>query len=509
MARVIPATLELLGPNDLLGLILAGKGAEILDLLMRRLNWHYATHAPPLANLCPLNGLINQGQTIEYRWRSNPSADGRTYHSRWAIYLSSGGAQTIDIDLQESTTWGGTYTSVGSYPVIGQALSPGINRLVFDAPLSASTNYLRIELTNLSDDVAQVQNFMLAPKELVSIPLGVQPSGFVGYDDAALLVGSGDPPIHPEYFKRAASGTRATQADLKQCVMSYVQAPTNPAYAFTATATQTVQRMALAPFHVPLTEPTTTTVYCRAADNGTPDGTVRVGQVGSPYEPATFVAGDTDGAEPLVLDPQSPPVLYIDAINPGGRLDIRYVMVELEPDIGSDSPIVSGVAPPPLREYLSALDQLTLEACLRDYAVTGLNFDVELSQSPPVYYLGQQVQPGVSGMQLYAGVSRDNAGTAAQPVVVQTASSGSGGADVIFIESPNGGALVYPPSQYANVAYGSLAWIPTPPGPGGSYRLAELAKDRRPHWEEMYAGYCQALAGKPIRVADPSTLPAP
>jgi hypothetical protein len=511
MARVIPATLELLGANDLLGLILAGKGAEILDKLLRRLNYDYAIKSPALANICPLPGGFSNSSSSDCRWRSSPSADGRTYHSRWAIFSSSPAPQTADLDVQKATSYGGPWTSVGTYPQVGVAVAPGLNRYTYDAPLSGSTTYLRCIASNLSGpQPAQVHSFALAPKELTVIPSGVQPSGFVAYNDSALLVGSGDAPIHTESFDRAARGVRATARDLRQCVMSYVQSTTTPFYAFTATATQTLQRMALTPFHVPLTKPTDVTVYCRAEDTGSPDGIVRVGQLGSQYEPATFVADNTDQAVTLTLDHQAPSALYIDAIDPGTRLGIWYAMVEWRPEVGSTSPIIASISPPALREYLGALDYLTLDAVLADYAVTGLNFNgPDNAAALGLQYIGQQVQPGVSGMQLLAAVSRDGSGTAGAPVRVQTATSGAAAADTILVESPTGGAYVYPPGPLANVVYGSNAWIPTPSDPNGSFRLAELTKSRRPAWEEMWYDRAHAASGVPIRVEGVASLPTP
>jgi hypothetical protein len=505
VAITIPSDLPLLNPNDLLGHIPTGQ--DPLHTLMRRTNWHYATHAPPLCNVTPIHQVQPTGTAPVFKFRVFPSRDGLTYNGEWALWINGSG--TVDLDVQEGTTWGGGFTSVGSYPVTQAVTGGAINRFTFDTPIASSTRYLEISCTNYAAGTigAQIFNFCAYPKKLSTITSGKKTSGFIAYDDAALTATSA--PIHEEYFTRGAENVRATQADRKQNIWSYVQDPTSGFYRWVGTTYEVVGRLAIAPFYFGMTAPTDVTVYCRANDTGTPDGDIRVGQIGSFYEPVVFTADDTDRSGTLTLDPQSPPMVYMEGINPGTGIEVRYCMIEWTPSLGTE-PILGSVAPPPLREYLAALDGLTLDACINPYAQTGLNFNAQLSGGPTnAWSWGQVIPPACYGMRPYVTMSRNNGAT--NPIVgeLTTQTSGSGTWDQIWIECPIGGSEVYPPNKEAVLVYGGDAWIPSPASNNDRYRLAELTQDREPQWEEMDGRRYCGFSGETLQVprASLSSLP--
>ena len=502
MAITIPADLELVSANELLGHIPADP--EPLHTLLRRCNWHYATHSPAIVNCCPVMVIAPTQQIIVPAYAS---ADATTYDAMLGIHSSAGGTCTVNIE--QAIAGGGPWVAVGAYPLASGALA-GL-ATTWDPhsfALLTTTRFLRITLSAGPGNL-QLQSVGIWPAKRVGISSGKKASGFIAYDDAALQVGSGDAPIHTEYFIRAAQNFRVVQADRRQCLWSFVQNPTLGAYGFTSTGQSNVLRIGLAAYHCPVSVDTDVTVYCRAADAGAGTGRIMVGQVGSEHAPVVFQADDTDQTRVLKLDPKAPEIIYALAVAPSGRIDPRYVVVEWTPTIGGATDIVAGVAPPPLREYLVAIDQLGLAACTGPYGVTGLNFNPAIAGTGgTLWAYGQRVAPACYGMTQGMTMSRTVGAGAGTPLPgeMYSASSGAAAADRIVVASSIGGSLVYPPNHAALVDWGTVTkWDAAPAA--AVDRIIELTQDREPAWETMEGRYFQGWGGRTLRVGDLSSLP--
>lgn len=494
MAITIPADLELFELNQLLGLIPAGQ--DPVHTLMRRVNWHYATHAPPLVDIAPDHV---PAATVEVIVPCYPSADYLTYDSVWQLYAAAAG--TVDIDIQEATTYGGVYTSLATYPHTVPDWGGGNTQFTRNAQVATTTRFLKIRCLNGAGNV-QVQGLTLSPQKLTSIAAAAKPSGMVPYEDAALTATGA--PIHTEYWLRAQDSIRGTYSDRRQVLWSWCQTVAAPRIAIVASAQWTTQRFALAGCQLPVSSKTLLTVYAKCADSGGGAGTVLVGQVGSSYEPAKITADDTAGSDTFYWDPHGEDAIYAVADNPSGTMTPRYVIVEWTPSIGSSIPLIGSPAPPPLHEYLISLDKLTREACLRSYAATGKAFSAA-NAGLTYWYCGLQIGPGLKALRPVLTVSRSNATSAGTSAEFWTTDSGAGANDKILVESPLSGPLTYPPSLYAQVVPGCEEWDDTPAV--AMARLCEVTADREPKYQAVWGRYYCGWSYRPLPFWPETDLP--
>ncbi len=464
---------------------------------MRRINWLGGTHAPPLISGAPIENPLATYQSILPVY---PSADSLTYNSHWAVYAASTG--TVDVNLEESTTYGGTYTGVAGFPHTMATITGGqVGTQVFDAALSPSTRFLRFTALNGAGNV-QTQGFLCAPKKRTTLTAGPKPSGAVYYDDSALTANG---PIHTEYWTRAQDTTRAIYSDRRQCIWSFCQTTGTPRHGFTATGAKTSFLFGLAGYDMPdpsLEVDVTVKIY--AYDTGSPEGNIVVGQVGSDKKPVVLAADDTAREGTLTLVKYAPPAIYALVKDPNGTIYPRYVVVEWTPSIGSDIPIIGSPAPPPLRGYLVALDSLTKEACLRPYAGAGVVIDSGRAGGTYWHHIAQ-VGPGIKALQPWVTISRDNLAGAGTPAEFWATDSGATAADKILVESPQSGAVVFPPKEWAEVST-NQGWDATPTGTG-TYRMAEIDPDREPTTQLIYGRYYAGFGYRSIRYYPPESLP--
>lgn len=493
MAIVIPGTLELLPPSTFLGHLHADD--EPLRTLLNRSNWHYATHAPALLNCCPLAiPLASQ----DFAAAATPSADGLTYDCDLALWLDVN--STIVITFRESSTSSSAGWSVVA--VSSPFLTAGDNRHSFTVPLAATTKYLRITVASVSG-LVQCQSWLVRPRKLTTITAPAsppKPSGSIPFDDAHLsTVGAA---VHVEYLNRAWENFRATQADRRQAVLSYVQASTSPTNIFRVIATgQTAPRVLYGASWIPETQ-ITATVRFRASDLGVTDGTVRVGQVGG--DVVEFVCDDSDQTATITLTGPDP-VIYAQA-EPVLIININYITIDYSPVIGSSSVLISEPAPPARMEYLAAVDALGLQATLGGYAVTGLHFNA-LAAGGTDWHWAQMIGAGHDAMRGIHTRSTTQTPTTVGPPDAEMFSSSSGAtaSDEIIVPCPASGVDVYPPLGGAVVVKGSLTKDTTPAAPVN--RLFELTPSREPLLEEFNGRLLIGFTGEPILVADPATLP--
>jgi hypothetical protein len=489
MAITIPSDLELLSGNDLVGNIPFDE--DPLHTLLRRTNWLYATHAPPVLNVCPYSEFQNSSTYIV---PCPASLDGLTYQCSITAYCDAG---TINVTLETSPD-GSSWSNVTGWNPNGLTAAltgdqfwgqPDTSALT-DVPVPTGTNYLRITITqaNALLDV-QLQGFCLYPKKLTSIAAGTKASGFVPYDDGHLT--STGAAIHTEYINRAAYNVWATMRDRKQMLTCWAQEASGPlrltglGYLFYGVVSIP-----------PEAAGDQVTVRVKATDAGT--GYVMVGQKNGNY-----VALDSDGTihtDTLTLnDHDDLPVLYC-LVKADSGTDVEFVSVEWAPTLGSDDPLLSAPAPAAKVEFLGQLDHITLEGCVRPYAQTCLHFDP--SEATGSDWHGYQVvAPGTRALRL--AVTRSPSQATGSTLAATTVSSKNDGNEIEFA-SESQGVEEYPPNGMSHIVLGSQAYDAA--AGLGENRMLLTDEDREPCIERLVMDNCVALSGIPDGVADLSAV---
>lgn len=492
MSIIIPSDLELLAPNDLIGHVPADSD-DPLRTLLRRSNWHYATHAPACVNACPIADPAGQQ---EFLFPAFVSRDGLPYFI--ALNIWAAGATNVDVKLTESDSGTGVFTDLSISPST-EALAAGDNWLLLFDTIAADTEFMKLKLNNVTANI-QCQAILVFPFKLGSISAPAKASGFIPFDEAHILAAPFGAAIHTEYLNRGWKNFRSTQADRHQAVFSYLQQLAVFKYRFTAVS----QKKTFVIFQCPvgLTGRTTTDVIVklRASESGSPSE-ITVGQVDG--DSISLAANGLDQEGTLTLRGELP-IVYAVA-RPDNVVEVRYITGEMVPDIGSVDELASGAAPPPRLEYLAALDALGLQATTDPYVVTGLNFNSAIAGGT-YWNWGQMIPPAVYALRAAVGRSLDAAVdvTPADTEMFST-SSGVTAADTITIPPPISGSFVYPPAATGVVAEGSLN-DETAPG-AAQNRMFELVRDREPTLEEFFGRDLVAFAGRLQRVADLSSLP--
>lgn len=482
MAITIPGTLPTLATNATLGHMPIG--LEPMLSLLRRNNWHYANHSPAVVNVCPVGDVVPDA-TFELPCPA--SADALTY--RCEFYAYSSGAANGDIEIEESATGGGgTYT-----PVIGAGGSPWPNIVTASGwysvtfTLKNTTNFVTVRLVKAGGSF-QLQSVLIRPEVPIgAIPAGAQPSGFIPFDDAALTTSGA--PIHTEYWERARVSYDAVMADRHQCLLSFAQAGKYPRN-LAQDAQETYSPACLCNPALDDRTSYSVTVRVKAANFGAGTGAgVIVGQRGGESTTAIVADGTHRTATLTLKGPR--PVLYV-TTDPGTLgCDITYVFVTYSPT-GTTDAIIGGTNPPPLREYVVALDRIGLNACSLPYAVTGLNFHAALAAGT-YWHWQQRIGPGATALWPNVTKSLDGVGvfSAAE---FWSSSSGVAPADRIIVQNTGeGNNEVYPVAENAWIDYGGQDDDETPTA--AKPRLVEIPESKAPQTETFEGRYLQGFGG--------------
>lgn len=487
MGVTIPSDLELLEPYDLIGFV-RGDDQEPLHTLLRRCNWHYATHRPPLRNSTPHSDVASSQR---YIMPVEPSADGLEYQVLLMAWTSLATTLTTVVEYATGSS-SGSWTAVTGSPSMAVVMMGDNEVAAFDVTIPASAEFLRVTCSVLLGTV-QVQNVLVMPKILTSIAAGVKGCGFVPYDDTHLT--STGAAIHTEYINRGAANFRAVQADRRQDLLTYLQEVTAPKHTWRPAGSLTSYLAAYGVAGLPGQQTTTVTVRLRASDTGS-GGTVTIGQING--DAVSFAADDTDQTETLELYGEQP-VIYV-RVTPDTDLTLVYACVDWSPSIGSPDPLITSAAPPARIEYLSALDRLGLVASVGAYGCPALQTNF-YNASGTYWRWRYVVSPATRRMRGIWTRSLNEDGSAATTTEAFNDESGAGGSNRIDIPAPGTGTEVYDPMDpFPAIAWGALNDEATPSGPLN--RLHEVVESRSAGVEVFEARYAVGFTGYPEPVAD-------
>ena len=210
MTRPSPSQAEIL---PLSAFVLPPLAVEPLRTIMRNINAVWIFHQPPHIQAMPADEYHAGVTSAEYVIPISPSADGLPYFAELALTP----LLTVTRNYYYSATGaiGGSWTSIGSYTG-----STGTTGIVQDS-LSAIPSGSRAIKVELSSASAFFPMAIVVYPRPTSIPAGVQPSGFVAYDDG-ILEGAVGAPLHQEMLDRCRRSPLAVWHDRLQCGLSLV-----------------------------------------------------------------------------------------------------------------------------------------------------------------------------------------------------------------------------------------------------------------------------------------------
>ena len=501
MAIPVPTSLDLLAANALIGNVPAGE--EPLATLGERSNWHYASHAPALVNVSPYSEMQT---TSTYTIPIRPSADGLDYDVVLAVWTYFG---SIEVELWTSTN-GVSYSSVSGWApnTIATGLATDqIACLNFGgtyssepaATIPGNALYLQVIITHADARDVQLLSVCVFPQRLTSIAAGAKSSGFVPWE-AAHLASSGAA-IHTEYLNRLAANVHAVQADRWQWLTGWVQENAGP-LRLTGSTAEPIRLLFLGAVTIPLYGVgQTVTIIAKASDSGT--AYLYVGQ-----RNGESVIIDADGAfhvETIDLtEGDVAPVLYC-SVQPDSGTDVEFVAIMWEPQLGSSSDICAAVAPDPKIEYLALIDDLQLRGCADPYAGVCHHFDWENGGNEAGigdhWNMFQTLAPGTRAVRPIVTRSPDTSSSAALDDAEVYGDDDGQPSQWADVAAPPGGDETYPPTNLAQVVWGSVAYDASPAA-GGDERELLVDEELEPQCEWFRAAHCIALSFLPDRVAD-------
>jgi len=212
MTRPSPSQAEIL---PLSAFVLPPLAVEPLRTIMRNINAVWLYHQPPHIQAMPANEYHAGVTSAQYVIPISPSADGLPYFAELAQF-SPLFTVTRTYEYSATGALGAVgWTSLGSYT--GPPTGSGIFQDSLPA-IPAGSRALRVTLSSASAFFPQA--LVVYPRP-TSVPAGVQPSGFVAYDDG-ILEGAAGAPIHQEFLDRCRRSPLAVWHDRLQCGLSLV-----------------------------------------------------------------------------------------------------------------------------------------------------------------------------------------------------------------------------------------------------------------------------------------------
>lgn len=218
MAITTPATLQVVSAS---GLIVPPVTAEPLLTALKNLNYLWKWHRPPLVDVCP-NADVARGRGT-FVFPIDPSADSLPYAFETRLITSQITTVTVKADYCTAYAGGGTawtnlFTTAGVATVNNVLLTQSDG----DYAIPANAVALRFDVQAAAGNVA-VHHLLVYPKP-ADATAGIQPSGFVPFDDG-LLTQAGAP-INTERLNRCKSSTLWLLADRTQQALSFLQRET-------------------------------------------------------------------------------------------------------------------------------------------------------------------------------------------------------------------------------------------------------------------------------------------
>lgn len=212
MTRPSPSQAEIL---PLSAFVLPPLAVEPLRTIMRNINAVWLYHQPPHIQAMPANEYHAGVTSAEYVIPISPSADGLPYFAELALSPLVTVTRDYYYSATGAITAGATWTSIGSYTG-----STGASGIVQDSlsAIPAGSRAIKVQLSSASSFFPQA--IVVYPRP-TSIPAGVQPSGFVAYDDG-ILEGAAGAPLHQEMLDRCRRSPLAVWHDRLQCGLSLV-----------------------------------------------------------------------------------------------------------------------------------------------------------------------------------------------------------------------------------------------------------------------------------------------
>ena len=495
MAVTIPSDLELFSSNALHGAVPAND-SDPMHTMLRRCNWLYATHAPPLLSTTFQSTAAASQQFVT---SAVPSADGLTYDALLTLYASaSSGNVTVDVEESSTSSSAGWSTVTGS-PFTHALGGAGDQVVSFSFPIAAASRYFRLTVTAPSGTV-QTQHWLVYPQKLSSLAHAVRSSGFIVYDDA-YLDGVAGAAIHTEMLNRAWQNAYRVVADRRQRLFDCAELLSSGKSRYPPLA-NVAQRVAYfgAPMLPEGQDEITVTVRVRAYDSGGTGG-LRVGQLDRTS--VTLDADDTDQTATLTLYGDTPTVLAVAL--PITSMQIRYFALDWQrTDIASTANLVAAPAPPARSEYLVVLDDATLRACTEPYA--GPVIQAEFENAAGTYHHWHYViSPGTRRMRTAWVRSLDGSTTTPSDTEAYSNTGGLNANDAINVPPQGSGSERFGAMhEQPSVVWGSKNDEDSPSA--AQDRMMEVTTDREPATELMLARHAVGFSGRPELVADLSAV---
>ena len=212
MTRPSPSQAEIL---PLSAFVLPPLAVEPLRTIARNVNAVWLYHQPPHVQAMPADEYHAGVTSAQYVIPISPSADGLPYFAQLAQF-SPLFTVTRTYEYSATGALGAVgWTSLGSYT--GSPTGSGILQDSLPA-IPAGSRALRVTLSSASAFFPQ--SLVIYPRP-TSVPAGVQPSGFIAYDDG-ILEGAASAPLHQELLDRCRRSPLAVWHDRLQCGLSLV-----------------------------------------------------------------------------------------------------------------------------------------------------------------------------------------------------------------------------------------------------------------------------------------------
>jgi hypothetical protein len=212
MTRPSPSQAEIL---PLSAFVLPPLAVEPLRTIMRNINAVWLYHQPPHIQAMPANEYHAGVTSAQYAIPISPSADGLPYFAELALTPLVTVTRTYEYSATGAIGALSVWTSLGSYTG-----STGASGIVQDSLSAIPANSRGLRVTLSSASAFFPQSIVVYPRP-TSIPAGVQPSGFIAYDDG-ILEGAAGAPLHQEFLDRCRRSPLAVWHDRLQCGLSLV-----------------------------------------------------------------------------------------------------------------------------------------------------------------------------------------------------------------------------------------------------------------------------------------------
>lgn len=210
MTVTTPTTLEIVAQQTLASASLA---KEPLHKILKRLNYLWRYHRPPLVAISPTVASMTRDTVVECG--VEPSADGLSYEFTHRCRIGgANGTMAITVEQWDGSSW----TTIAG-PSSDATTANSWFAKTQTATIAANARRLRVTYAH-GTDAYWVSDLHAIPAP-TSTPATRQQSGWIGYDDG-LLAATGAP-IHAELLNRCKTSAIAVLQDRRSMVLSWAQ----------------------------------------------------------------------------------------------------------------------------------------------------------------------------------------------------------------------------------------------------------------------------------------------